>query len=223
MAVEDIATKQCSRCGEIKPHSEFNKDAKNTGTGLQSKCRACQKEVRHDWYLANREREIQKSKEWAKANPEKAREKDRLRNARRPGRTSDQSKKWRIENPEKARASARKWKRENPEKVRKSARDSYARNPEKHLSKSHKRRQKDPMTGAVFTRADVARIYSRQRGKCACCKVNLGKRFERDHITPLAIGGTNDPKNIQLLCTTCNRNKAAKHPIDFMQSRGFLL
>jgi hypothetical protein len=29
--------------------------------------------------------------------------------------------------------------------------------------------------------------------------------------------------NVQLLCATCNLNKNAKDPIDFMQSRGFLL
>lgn len=44
-----------------------------------------------------------------------------------------------------------------------------------------------------------------------------------DHIMPLALGGTNTDDNIQLLCPTCNRSKHAKHPVDFMQQRGFLL
>ena len=223
MAVEDIATKQCSRCGEIKPYSEFNKDAKNTGTGLQSKCRACQKEVRHDWYMRNREREIAKAIEWAKNNPENVREKDRRRAVARPGRTATQAKKWRLENKDRYLASRRKWKRANPEKVRASARASYAKNPDKYLAKSHKRRQKDPSTGAIFTRRDVARIYKQQRGMCACCRGRLRDKFERDHILPLALGGTNDPANIQLLCKPCNQRKSAKHPVDFMQENNFLL
>lgn len=40
---------------------------------------------------------------------------------------------------------------------------------------------------------------------------------------PLARGGTNQRTNLQLLCPPCNLSKSAKDPIDFMQSRGFLL
>jgi len=36
-------------------------------------------------------------------------------------------------------------------------------------------------------------------------------------------GGANDRANLQLLCGSCNKSKHAKDPIDFMQSRGFLL
>lgn len=47
--------------------------------------------------------------------------------------------------------------------------------------------------------------------------------YHVDHIQPLALGGSNDKTNLQLLCPTCNTKKSAKHPIDFMQSRGLLL
>ena len=49
----------------------------------------------------------------------------------------------------------------------------------------------------------------------ACTKCGIEK--------PLALGGSNDKANLQLLCPTCNAKKSAKHPIDFMQSRGLLL
>ena len=45
----------------------------------------------------------------------------------------------------------------------------------------------------------------------------------RSLIKPLARGGTNQRTNLQLLCPPCNLSKSAKDPIDFMQSRGFLL
>lgn len=35
--------------------------------------------------------------------------------------------------------------------------------------------------------------------------------------------GTNTDDNIQLLRKLCNLQKSAKHPVDFMQQRGFLL
>jgi len=40
---------------------------------------------------------------------------------------------------------------------------------------------------------------------------------------PLALGGANADDNIQLLRSTCNQQKHAKHPVDFMQQKGFLL
>ena len=38
-----------------------------------------------------------------------------------------------------------------------------------------------------------------------------------------ALGGLNADSNMQLLRAECNLQKSAKHPVDFMQSRGFLL
>jgi hypothetical protein len=40
---------------------------------------------------------------------------------------------------------------------------------------------------------------------------------------PLALGGSNTDDNMQLLRAICNYHKYTKHPIDFMQSKGFLL
>jgi 5-methylcytosine-specific restriction endonuclease McrA len=51
----------------------------------------------------------------------------------------------------------------------------------------------------------------------------LGDNYHIDHIMPLALGGSNTDDNIQLLRQRCNNQKCAKHPVDFMQSRGFLL
>lgn len=55
------------------------------------------------------------------------------------------------------------------------------------------------------------------------CRVKLMGIFHRDHIIPLDLGGTNDIRNIQLLCPPCNGEKHAKHPIDWAQENGLLL
>jgi 5-methylcytosine-specific restriction endonuclease McrA len=67
------------------------------------------------------------------------------------------------------------------------------------------------------------RLYELQGGKCACCGKPLGEKYHLDHIMPLALGGANTDDNMQLLTARCNIQKSAKHPIDFMQERGFLL
>lgn len=66
------------------------------------------------------------------------------------------------------------------------------------------------------------KLWDLQRGLCPCCEQELGK-FHMDHIMPISLGGTNTDDNIQLLRQTCNLQKGNKHPIDFMQERGFLL
>jgi 5-methylcytosine-specific restriction endonuclease McrA len=47
--------------------------------------------------------------------------------------------------------------------------------------------------------------------------------YHKDHVVPLALGGEHAPNNIQLLCPACNLSKGARHPVDFMQSKGMLL
>lgn len=51
-------------------------------------------------------------------------------------------------------------------------------------------------------------VWRRDEGKCVSCnsKVNL----EFDHIIPVAEGGSNTDRNIQLLCERCNRSKGRK-------------
>lgn len=222
MADPDGNTKRCSRCAAHLPVSSFNGD-KSAADGRQSKCRDCQKKLRRDWYERNREHEIAKAAQWALENPEKIRDMERRLALAQPGRTTASARKWRQENPERAAEFSRRWKKANPEAVRAMGRMAYARNPDKFLAKSHRRREKDPDTGSLFTEKDVRRIFASQKGLCACCGRKLATNFERDHIIPLALNGTNDPKNIQLLCRRCNRKKSDKHPVDFMREQGYLL
>lgn len=67
------------------------------------------------------------------------------------------------------------------------------------------------------------KLFVLQKGKCPCCNQPLGNDYHLDHIMPLSLGGTNTDDNIQLLRASCNRQKWAKHPVDFMSTRGFLL
>lgn len=66
------------------------------------------------------------------------------------------------------------------------------------------------------------RIVYLQAGRCACCRKRLAD-FHVDHIVPLARGGTNDRRNMQVLCPSCNLDKGANDPIEFAQRQGRLL
>lgn len=62
-------------------------------------------------------------------------------------------------------------------------------------------------------------VFYRDHGRCVLCQVDLSGLLSTDrsdhfdHMVPLAIWGTNDPCNIQLLCEACNLRKAAGEPI----------
>lgn len=93
-------------------------------------------------------------------------------------------------------------------------------NPEKVREFSHRRSGRKI---GRLPRGTVQRIGEAQRWRCAACGGGIKKAFHVDHIIALAAGGQHEPLNIQLLCPRCNVRKSAKHPIDFMQERGYLL
>ncbi|HXI12469.1 MAG TPA: HNH endonuclease [Thermoanaerobaculia bacterium] len=51
-------------------------------------------------------------------------------------------------------------------------------------------------------------VWRRDEGKCVQCKSR--EKLEYDHIIPVAKGGSNTERNIQLLCEPCNRTKATR-------------
>jgi hypothetical protein len=50
-------------------------------------------------------------------------------------------------------------------------------------------------------------VWQRDAGSCVECSSN--ENLEFDHVIPLAMGGSNSARNLQLLCETCNRRKGA--------------
>jgi hypothetical protein len=49
-------------------------------------------------------------------------------------------------------------------------------------------------------------IWERDKGRCSECGAD--KLLEFDHVIPLALGGSNSERNLQILCADCNRHKA---------------
>jgi hypothetical protein len=214
--------KTCTTCGETKPHSEYHSQKKSKD-GLRSSCKQCRnlknseyrknnpEKVRDSWVSykeKNTELVKQRLKDWMVANKEKARAR---------------SSEWYAANKEKVKAKASLWQKQNKEKVKAMSAAYYAKNPEKFKSASHTRRARKIKAGGKLSKDLPVKLFKLQRGKCACCKKPLGKNYHMDHIIPLALGGANTDDNIQLLRATCNLQKHTKHPIDFMQQRGFLL
>ncbi|MHB8914935.1 MAG: HNH endonuclease [Thiobacillus sp.] len=131
---------------------------------------------------------------------------------------------YRDANPEKCRARFAAWRAANTEKARASNAVWRTENPDKIRVNNHNYRAMKRENGGKLSQGVAARLFKLQRGKCACgCKKPLGDNYHLDHIIPIALGGSNTDENIQLLRAKCNIQKKAKHPIEFMQSKGYLL
>ena len=172
-------------------------------------CVACGKHATKAWVGNNADKMRAMRAEYEKLNYEciKARKSaDRLAN---PAKHKRRSAKWYEKNKESRKLTVLAWRAANREKC-------------KAAKQNHRAKE---LAGGTHTAKDIASLFKTQKGKCAhsWCRVLLPKSYHVDHVMPLARGGTNDRKNLQLLCPPCNLRKNAKHPIDFAQENGLLL
>ena len=185
------------------------------------------------WRTNNREESRRRDLKWKANNRERMKECGRARYALNPEKYVEKTKRYYRKNSEYVRLKRKKYHyriRNNPEyKAAVALRGKKWRklNPERAAINAkvnkHRRRAKEASAVGSFSSSNVKTIYKLQRGKCACCKIGLNKKYHVDHIVPLARGGTNYSNNLQLLCKPCNLTKSARDPIEFMQSMGRLL
>lgn len=129
-------------------------------------------------------------------------------------------KSYRRENRKQINVNSNRWYHNNKSLVSERNKTVY-RDNNAVFSRNRKARKKNAV--GKHTAKDIKEIYRIQKGKCAYCRVDLGTKYHVDHIVALKNGGTNDRRNLQLLCRPCNLSKSARDPIEFMQERGMLL
>lgn len=197
--------KQCSKCGLERATGDFYI---HKHRGITTRCKVCVIIAAKSNYWAKRGSIAAERRERYKNNPgpHKERERKRWRNSRVL--RLAQNKVWRESNREHVRHYASQYQKENRDKT---------------CAWANARRARQSGADGRYTDDDIARLYQIQGAQCACCRKSLEDGYQVDHIMPLALGGTNWPRNLQLLCADCNRSKSARHPIDFMQSMGYLI
>lgn len=189
-------TRFCPKC-----QAETERNANNC-------CKPCSKEYHAAWVANNYDKMKEYKAAWKKANREKIKTNDAAYRAANRDKEKARSAAYYAANTGKAKASNAAWKAANPE-----ARRIQVQN----------RRARKRINGGTLSNGLAKKLFELQKGKCPCCKKPLGNNYQIDHIVPVSLGGSNTDDNIQLLRQRCNSQKSSKHPIDFMQSRGFLL
>ena len=214
--------KTCIKCGNTKQDEDFHGRA-NGGDGLRNSCKECMHVSHAAWREQNREKiKVQKTA-YRAANPSKIKARNAAWYAANTASAKEKSKAWQASNQDKVKVNQAAWHALNKEKTRARQAAWSVAHPEACRIKSHNRRARQIANSGKLSQGLQAKLFKLQHGKCACCGLPLGDDYHLDHIMPLALGGSNTDSNIQLLRQRCNGQKGAKHPINFMQMRGFLL
>ncbi len=198
----------CSRCGEIKPISEYTK-SKSRKDGLCSICKICDRERGRQYYLGHLERERkkrkayseshkeinnQRGKAWYINNREKRIEQIKAYKESRLDWYRDYIKRWYVEHPDKRKQYIARYMRSHPEIIK-------ARNAKRKLLMRMQR------VGKV----DYDAILERDGLMCHICGQVIDRsQLQFDHIIPLSKGGAHSMENISVAHARCNNQKGDK-------------
>lgn len=132
---------------------------------------------------------------------------------------------YRAKNADKIRQDMKERRRTQRDAFRKYHRKWAIKNPDTlRASKARRRAREAKAEGNGYTALELKQLLTKQRWKCVYCNANLKRRgYHADHRTPLAKGGANTIRNIQMTCPTCNQKKSARDPIDYALELGRLL
>lgn len=211
-------TKPCIKCGAVDRHERLGY------------CKPCKNERSRLHYL----RYPEKYAERASPSPEKFREYTARWRQKNPDYKApvnllqaEKQKAWLEKNKEAYQQYQKNWTQNNKEKTAKYMKTYAQKHKDKMLEKwrrnKNARKAKKLGVGGKLSKDIKQKLWELQGGKCACCAKKLNNDAHIDHIMPLALGGRNVDSNTQLLLPKCNMRKNAKHPIDYMRQKGFLL
>lgn len=194
-----------------------------------NRCKTCEYASTQRWRSENREYVRVRDNAYRKKTSERRGELERARYADNPDKFRKKSRRSYWKDPEKHKTYSKNYHYKAGPEYRKKAQDRTKKwaldNPERAKANSQASRIKRRGIEAIgiHTAEDVKRIIKMQKGKCAYCKVKLGKRYHLDHIVPLARGGSNFARNIQATCAKCNMAKHARDPLFHARILGMLL
>lgn len=174
-----------------------------SGVNKNGRCKQCAIDAVMRYHWKNRDKELEKMRQYdIKTGGRKA-----------------YRKKYNKENREHRRLKSAEWHYKNKDRTakyrddRKSLYAAHARN----------RRARIAEVGGVHNAEDIENLLFLQKFKCPNCGACVKDKFHVDHITPIALGGHNDKRNLQILCPSCNLKKNRKDPIVWAQENGRLL
>jgi len=191
--------KQCSKCGDLKPLSEYYL-RKASRDGYHTQCKRCLiKQVSNNYY-ANPEPAKQRSKKWREENPDWVKQ---------------NNKNWAINNAEYKALKNAEWRLNNLEQHRDNSKNWAKENPDKRKANNYKRRALLGENGKyAISKKELQKIYAKP-----CLYCGSKGDITLDHVIPVKRGGTHSIGNLVPSCQSCNSSKGNKTITEWKQAK----
>lgn len=178
-------TKQCTKCKELKPVTEFGPHPGGRD-GLRSDCKTCNAAKSRAYRAAHLKESQERSRRHHASNPEETRKYMRAYYAAHREKAKEQSRVYRLAHAEKLREQYRAYHAAHREEKR----AERAAHPEKIRERMLK-------SNYGLSLDDYDAMVVAQEGKCAICGADGGKGLfvDHDHVSG---------KPRALLCSKCN-------------------
>ena len=187
------------------------------------KCVICGRREVRAYEERNKEMVRAKQKQYRIKHAAETAEFQRAYRAKNKPKAAASQRAWRLANKDTLKRKKAAWAKAHAEEMRAWRNAWRQRNSDKIRAFALNRIARKRNAPGNFTAADVAVIAKMQGGKCAYCRAKLkSSNQSTDHHIPLFKGGSNWPRNLQVVCAICNSSKGARDPIEFAQSRGLL-
>ena len=113
-----VDAKECTKCREILPLSEYHND-KTKKNGKYGACKVCKNQLNKHYQQANKEKIKKRRKQYRKENMERIWEVERKYRENNKERIRKLQKRWKEQNKERIRESQKKWREQNKEYIKK--------------------------------------------------------------------------------------------------------
>lgn len=187
-------TKTCLSCRTPKSAGEFNRN-RRAKLGISDYCRDCTRIRSRNYYTANRDKLVAKSRQWRNDNPAYEKAYSRIRYEANRDNRNAQSRAYYAANREQFAEWKRAWLEAN--------RELHA-----HHMRRRRARQKS-VTVIDFTPEQLSARWRYYGNKCWVCS---GPSDSADHVKPIAKGGAHMLCNLRPICRPCNSAKCDKWP-----------
>lgn len=195
-----VVGKECTRCDEWKPLSEFH--VRRDGLGkVRADCKVCTNLRNHNYYEENKEKKKGYNKKYYEENKEQIKE---------------DTKKYREANKEWAKEYNQRYYEENGEQIRGNNRKYYEENKDIFRVKNQRRRAREMALPGVWALKQKKEMLVYFDGKCA---LTGESDITQEHAIPLSIGhGGTIHGNMWPLCSRLNSSKHNKNIFEWFEA-----
>lgn len=242
--------KVCTICKRILIANEINfaKD-KRSKSGLQSKCKICDKiyrekhvkeikEYKKQYYKEHKEEKNEKDKQYRKEHKEEIKIKNKKYREEHKKEKIIKDKQYYKENKERILEYQKQYRKENKNKIKEYKKQYYEdnkdeianyqkqyreNNPEKCFNNNNKRRQLEESQGDGITKEQWLEMMEFFDWKCAYSGKSISNNKNRtiDHIVPLINNGENEIWNLIPMLKACNSSKYTNNMEDWYIQQEF--